>query len=89
MKIIVAYIVVLLICFLIPALIGSCKKTKINRDYRIDISVSVFDCSKGEIVLLDLEEYIIGVIAAEMPESFHIEALKAQALAARTIPFLD
>ncbi len=33
---------------------------------------------------LDLEEYIKGVVAAEMPASFHSEALKAQAVAART-----
>lgn len=31
-----------------------------------------------------LETYLIGVIAAEMPASFHLEALKAQAIAART-----
>jgi len=31
-----------------------------------------------------LEEYIIGVVAAEMPVSFPLEALKAQAVAART-----
>ncbi len=33
---------------------------------------------------LDLEEYLQGVIAAELPASFHTEALKAQAVAART-----
>lgn len=33
---------------------------------------------------LDLEEYIIGVVAGEMPASFNLEALKAQAVAART-----
>jgi stage II sporulation protein D len=33
---------------------------------------------------MDLEEYIKGVVAAEMPASFHHEALKAQAVAART-----
>lgn len=31
-----------------------------------------------------LEEYIVGVVAAEMPAEFELEALKAQALAART-----
>lgn len=31
-----------------------------------------------------LEKYIIGVVSCEMPASFEIEALKAQALAART-----
>ncbi|MEK4228359.1 stage II sporulation protein D [Solibacillus sp. FSL H8-0538] len=33
---------------------------------------------------IELESYLIGVIAAEMPASFHIEALKAQAIASRT-----
>lgn len=33
---------------------------------------------------LKLEEYIIGVVAAEMPASFNTEALKAQAIASRT-----
>lgn len=33
---------------------------------------------------MDLEDYIIGVVAAEMPASFDEEALKAQAIAART-----
>lgn len=33
---------------------------------------------------IDIEEYIIGVLAAEMPALFEIEALKAQAVAARS-----
>lgn len=32
----------------------------------------------------ELEEYVVGVVAAEMPASFPEEALKAQAVAART-----
>lgn len=31
-----------------------------------------------------LEEYVVGVVAAEMPAAFGLEALKAQAVAART-----
>lgn len=31
-----------------------------------------------------IEDYLIGVIAGEMPASFHMEALKAQAIASRT-----
>jgi len=34
-----------------------------------------------------MESYIIGVVAAEMPVSFEIEALKAQAVAARTYAY--
>lgn len=39
----------------------------------------------------DLEEYIIGVVAGEMPALFEVEALKAQAVAARTyaLNYLD
>lgn len=37
-----------------------------------------------ELLELPLEEYLVGVLAAEMPASFETEALKAQAVAART-----
>ena len=33
---------------------------------------------------LPLEDYVIGVVQAEMPSTFHLEAFKAQAVAART-----
>ena len=38
----------------------------------------------NEIQKLPLESYLIGVVAAEMPADFEKEALKAQALTART-----
>ena len=38
----------------------------------------------GNIVEMDVNEYLWGVVAAEMPASFELEALKAQAIAART-----
>lgn len=40
--------------------------------------------SNGNIDKVPLEDYVVGVLAGEMPTSFHIEALKAQAVAART-----
>jgi len=40
--------------------------------------------SNGEVGTLELEEYLIGVLAIEMPASFNMEALKAGAVAART-----
>lgn len=40
--------------------------------------------NNGVISNIDLEEYVIGVVAAEMPASFNTEALKAQAIVART-----
>lgn len=38
----------------------------------------------GEIEQMDMDEYLTGVVLAEMPASFETEALKAQAVAART-----
>lgn len=40
--------------------------------------------SDGTVLTIELEEYIIGVVGAEMPASFNSEALKAQAVVART-----
>lgn len=50
-----------------------------------DLSVAVMRMSSEEIEDVPLEDYIIGVVAAEMPVAeFELEALKAQGLAART-----
>lgn len=38
----------------------------------------------GTQLSLDMDEYLLGVIPSEMPVSFELEALKAQAVAART-----
>ena len=38
----------------------------------------------GSVITVELEKYLIGVVAAEMPASFNTEALKAQAVVART-----
>ncbi|TCJ05309.1 stage II sporulation protein D [Cytobacillus praedii] len=48
------------------------------------VEVAVFQMQKKQTVTLPLEEYIVGVVASEMPREFEKEALKAQALAART-----
>ena len=37
-----------------------------------------------EIVKVPFEDYIVGVLAGEKPVSFELEALKAQAVAARS-----
>lgn len=46
--------------------------------------VSLYLHRENKIIHLPLEEYLIGVVAAEMPATFPFEALKAQAVAART-----
>ncbi len=46
--------------------------------------VRILRSKTGKIELVPLEEYIIGVVAGEMPVSFSKEALKAQAVASRS-----
>lgn len=49
-----------------------------------DTVIRVYLHDQGKIVKMPLEEYLKGVLAAEMPAEFASEALKAQAVAART-----
>ena len=46
--------------------------------------VPVFMTREEKVIELPLETYVSGVVAAEMPPEFELEALKAQAIAART-----
>jgi len=46
--------------------------------------VRLYHKKKDTIEELDLEDYIMGVVASEVPANFNEEALKAQAVAART-----
>ena len=47
------------------------------------ISISILD-HNGNVTIMNLEEYVACVVLAEMPASFEVEALKAQAVVART-----
>ena len=49
-----------------------------------DTVLSLYDHRAKKRIRLPLEEYLVGVVAGEMPASFEEEALKAQAVAART-----
>ena len=49
-----------------------------------DLSVSVQDGGLRCILTIHIEDYLKGVVAYEMSDSFPLEALKAQAVAART-----
>jgi len=46
--------------------------------------VNVYLTEENRLVRMTLEGYVAGVVAAEMPAQYHMEALKAQAAAART-----
>lgn len=49
-----------------------------------DVEVTLLDKKTNKLQNLNLEDYIVGVVAAEMPASFNMEALKAQAIVARS-----
>lgn len=49
-----------------------------------DVIISMYNQETKELIRLPIEEYLVGVVAGEMPATFDEEALKAQAVAART-----
>ncbi len=55
--------------------------TEDNNPTGLMVTVLRYD---GSIVTETMENYVIGVVASEMPASFSTEALKAQSIAART-----
>ena len=48
------------------------------------LTISVYDHRAGRVIQMDFEEYVYRVTASEMPAGREVEALKAQAVAART-----
>lgn len=71
------------------AISGSKKETTYfnnakKEEVKEEIKLALKDTSTGEIKNIELEDYIVGVVAGEMPASFNEEALKAQAIASRT-----
>ncbi len=48
------------------------------------VTVAVWRTETKRVENIPLEEYVMGVVSSEMPAGFHLEALKAQAVAART-----
>ncbi len=63
------------------------KKDDVKENKSKTGEISVYFKDKGETRSMDVEEYLCGVVAAEMPAEFEKEALKAQAVAARSYAF--
>lgn len=87
-------IILLIAVFVLFAVIYPAVFAKKNESSPPGVTIEI----KGEDRLLNvynddgikemaLEEYLVGVVAAEMPASFEPEALKAQAVAARTYTY--
>ena len=60
------------------------EKAKKNFDYGEFNLINLLHTDSGNVENLELDTYLYGVVAAEMPASYELEALKAQATVART-----
>lgn len=93
-KIIVAALALTVLLFLLPLIITGPREGQEQTDPEPTVEPGDWgELSSGitlqvrlddQVQTMDLNEYIWGVVAAEMPASFEAEALKAQAVAART-----
>lgn len=97
-RIIEIIILIILTTFLVPIVLTQKFKTKETiaiENVEQNIETNLYTYSKygtikllhhesGEIEELGMDEYLLGVVSAEMPASFEQEALKAQAIVART-----
>lgn len=67
--------------------VGSIEKSKtvnyetVNKESPV---INIYNTNAGKVVSMDIETYLYGVLSGEMSAKFDIEALKAQAVAART-----
>lgn len=76
----------ILLIVLVPYIIVTIfiEDNEIKFIFKENMKVRVKHEDTGIIDVVPFEEYVTGVLAGEMPTSFHIEALKAQAVAARS-----
>lgn len=97
-KILIYFVLLIFICFAIPIIFTSNFSEKVSRDKVVENivennieynyekygTVKLLHKDTGKIEEIDIDEYLYGVVSAEMPASFEEEALKAQAVVART-----
>ena len=99
-KFLLFILLVIIIIFILPVLFINRKAVKIGTyleglEEQEELLIEKYDYSKynkinllhkksGKVEEINLDEYIANVVSAEMPVKFDIEALKAQAVVART-----
>lgn len=98
-KILLYILLFVVICFTIPILFtkrqekqvsvelnekNNVTEAKKEYDYKQYNTIKLLHTKTNSIEELPLDEYLYGVVSAEMPASFENEALKAQAIVART-----
>ncbi len=82
-KIFFATLLIILIPYiLITVFIKEPEEVKFK--YMSNMTIRIKRNSTGNIDVVPIEEYIVGVVSGEVPISFEMDALKAQAVAARS-----
>jgi stage II sporulation protein D len=84
MKKIIIFITLLIFIPFFIAIIYNKNYKEIELNYISTTYIRVKQAKKDKIIKIPLEEYIVGVLAGEMPINFELEALKAQAVASRS-----
>ncbi len=79
-------LIIIIVILSVVAIISSPKKETAfsNEVDNTELELTIKDQEKNSEQVINLEDYIVGVVAGEMPASFNEEALKAQAIASRT-----
>ena len=94
-KIIIFILAIIIVTFVIPVIFTNQRQIETMSRQEEKIEEAEYEYSKygtikllhnltGEVEELDLDNYLLGVVSAEMPVGYDIEALKAQAVVART-----
>lgn len=79
-KLILGYIGFIVVFFVASMFIIPPKPPK----HSLPQSIRVYFAEENAVKEVDFEEYLVGVVAAEVPAEFEMEAIKAQSVAART-----
>ena len=85
------YIYIFFLISIFSSLLVLCLQNKKNIEYETTNNITNFESEKmikvsknSELLELNIDDYLVGVVSCEMPASFEEEALKAGAVAART-----
>lgn len=96
MKKLIAWVIIIIsVSFLLPAVLTqkfsfvessaeSTEEIKQEYTYQNYGKVKLLHTQTGQIEELDMDEYLLGVVCSEMPVDYELEALKTQAIVART-----
>lgn len=84
MKKLIIFIILLIFIPFFIVIIYKNNYKEIELEYINTRYIRVKQLKNNNIITIPIEEYIVGVLAGEMPISFDLEALKAQAVASRS-----